>query len=90
VQGEMTRRTTNLPIQLTPEHTGRERPLHVFVPIAPAPQRVEVEYADASGMHVLVVDTRDVLAGLHLPPAAESQRTDVPSAHESPVIPPSP
>jgi len=90
VQGEMTRRATKLPIQLTPEHTGRERPLHVFVPIAPAPQRVEVEYADASGMHVLVVDTRDVLAGLHLPPAAESQRTDVPSAHESPVIPPSP
>jgi hypothetical protein len=41
-------------------------------------------------MHVLVVDTRDVLAGLHLPPAAESQRTDVPSAHEPTVIPPSP
>jgi len=90
VQGEMTRRATKLPIQLTPEHTGRERPLHVFVPIAPAPQRVEVEYADASGMHVLVVDTRDVLAGLHLPPAAESQRTDVTSVHESTVIPQSP
>lgn len=52
--------TDQRPLQLTPEHTGRERPLHVFVPIAPAPQRVEVEYADASGMHVLVVDTRDV------------------------------
>lgn len=90
VQGEMTRRATKLPTQLTPEHTGRERPLHVFVPIAPAPQRMEVEYADASGMHVLVVDTRDVLAGLHLPPAAESQRTEVPPAPESTAIPPSP
>jgi hypothetical protein len=90
VQGEMTRRATKLPTQLTPEHTGRERPLHVFVPIAPAPQRMEVEYADASGMHVLVVDTRDVLAGLHLPPAAESQRTEMPSAPESTAVPPSP
>jgi hypothetical protein len=90
VQGEMTRRATKLPLQLTPEHTGRERALHVFVPIAPAPQRVEVEYADGSGMHVLVVDTRDVLAGLHLPPAAESQRTELPSAPESTAIPPSP
>jgi hypothetical protein len=90
VQGEMTRRATKLPTQLTPEHTGRERPLHVFVPIAPAPQRMEVEYADASGMHVLVVDTRDVLAGLHLPPAAESQRTEVPPAPESTAVPPSP
>ena len=90
VPREVTRRATKLPLQLTPEHTGRERPLHVFVPIAPAPQRVEVEYADASGMHVLVVDTRDVLARLHLSPAAESQRTDVPSAPESTAVPPSP
>jgi hypothetical protein len=90
VQGEMTRRATKLPIQLTPEHTGRERPLHVFVPIAPAPQRVEVEYADASGMHVLVVDTHDVLAGPHLPPAAEPQRTELPSTPEAPAVPPSP
>jgi len=90
VPREVTRRATKLPLQLTPEHTGRERPLHVFVPIAPAPQRVEVEYADASGMHVLVIDTRDVLTGLHLPPAAEPQRTEVPSAPESTAVPPSP
>jgi hypothetical protein len=90
VPREVTRRATKLPLQLTPEHTGRERPLHVFVPIAPAPQRVEVEYADASGMHVLVVDTHDVLAGPHLPPAAEPQRTELPSTPEAPAVPPSP
>ena len=90
VPREVTRRATKLPLQLTPEHTGRERPLHVFVPIAPAPQRVEIEYADASGMHVLVVDTRDALAGLHLAPAAEPQREEVPSAPESEAVPPAP
>ena len=78
VQSEMSRRATRFPLQLTPRHTGRERPLHVFVPIAPAPQRVEVEYADASGMHILVIDTQDALAGLHLSPAAESQPTNTP------------
>ncbi len=45
VQGEMTRRATKLSIQLTPAHTDREKPLHVFVPIAAEPQRTELPSA---------------------------------------------
>ena len=51
----------------------QELSLDVFFPIAPAPQRVDVTYRDASGEHVLVIDTKASLAGLHLLPVNGSQ-----------------
>ena len=78
VQREMTRRGTRFPLQLTPEQTEQELPLDVFFPLAPAPQRVELKYVDASGEYVLVIDTREALAGLHLLPAEGSQPSGTP------------
>jgi len=49
-----------------------EQSLDLFFPLAPAPQRIDIEYTDAGGAHVLGIDTRVALAGLHLPPAAAS------------------
>lgn len=46
-----------------------EQPLDLFFPLAPAPQRIDIAYTDASGAHVLQIDTRTALAGLHLPGA---------------------
>jgi hypothetical protein len=69
VQNEIRRRSTAFPAQVAADE---ELPLDVFFPIAPAPQFVEVTYRNTSGEHVLVIDTKAVLAGLHLLPVAES------------------
>jgi hypothetical protein len=69
VQNEIRRRSTVFPAQVAAD---QERPLDLFFPIAPAPQRMEVTYRNASGEHVLVIDTKAALAGLHLLPVAES------------------
>jgi len=70
VQSEIKRRSTVFPANVA---AGQELPLDVFFPIAPAPQRVEVTYGDASREHVLVIDTRVALAGLHLLPVDGAQ-----------------
>jgi len=77
VQREMTRRRGALPLHLDP---GQAVELHLFFPLAPAPQRMEVMYADASGGHVLVVDTREALAGLHLLQAHQLEPGNSPPA----------
>ena len=69
VQNEIRHRSTEFPVTVAAD---QELLLDVFFPIAPAPQRVEVTYRDASGEHVLVIDTEAALAGLHLLPAGES------------------
>lgn len=69
VQNEIRHRSTEFPAQVAAD---QELPLDVFFPIAPAPQRVDVTYRTASGEHVLVIDTKAALAGLHLMPVAES------------------
>lgn len=56
-------RSAALPLTI-PGKDGRE--LHVFFPLAPSPRSVEIAYNDGSGAHVLTVDTREALAGLHL------------------------
>ena len=66
VDEEIKRRRTPLPLSLAAEE---ERRVDTFFPFAPAPERVEVKYRDASGEHVLAIDTRAALAGLHLLPA---------------------
>ena len=78
VQREMTRRGSKFPLQLTPKQTAQDLPLDVFFPLAPAPQRVELKYVDASGEYALVIDTKAALAGLHLPPAEGSQPGETP------------
>lgn len=73
VQREIDRRNTVLPLTLAAQ---QDLPVTLYFPIAPSPQRVEIIYTDPAGEHVLAIDTRDALAGLHLlpkegtPPAA--------------------
>lgn len=45
---------------------SKDREVHLFFPLAPSPQRVEINYADDAGTHSLTIDTRQALAGLHL------------------------
>jgi len=77
VQNEIKRRSTVFPVTVA---VDQELLLDVFFPIAPAPQRVEVTYRHASGECVLVIDTKAVLAGLHLVRVDSSQ----PRAREPP------
>ena len=63
VHNEIKRRSTHLPVGATMD---LELPLDVFFPIAPSPQRLELTYRDAEGEHLLVIDTKAPLAGLHL------------------------
>lgn len=39
---------------------------HIFYPISPSPGLIEITYSDSNGDHVLTLDTREVLSGLHL------------------------
>jgi hypothetical protein len=66
VQNEINRRSSVFPVAMEGE---TERTLGVFFALAPAPGQVEVKYLDTAGEHVLVIDTRSALAGLHLPPS---------------------
>lgn len=43
-----------------------ENGLDIFFPLAPSPQQVELSYLDSRGEHLLVIDTRAALMGLHL------------------------
>ena len=56
-------RHTLLPLNIT-AHT--ETALDIFFPLSPSPQRVEIHYADASGNHIMALDTSIALHGLHL------------------------
>lgn len=57
-------RQTPLPLQVEP---GQSQAFDLFFPIAPSPLAVRIDYTDSSGTHTLVMDTTDVLEGLHLP-----------------------
>jgi hypothetical protein len=63
VDKEIRRRQTALP---QTARTDREQPLDLFFPLAPSPSAVRVTYSDGSGEHVLEIDTRAALSGLHL------------------------
>ena len=62
-----TGRYTDLPLAIG---AGDVRMLDLFFALGPSPQRVELTYADADGEHVLVIDTREALLGLHIPDQA--------------------
>ena len=63
VNSQIEMRQTILPVELEKEE-GKN--IDVFFPLSPSPRRVELTYVDSRGNHTLVVDTRDVLDGLHL------------------------
>ncbi|MCJ7451651.1 MAG: hypothetical protein MUO39_04135 [Steroidobacteraceae bacterium] len=78
VQTEIDRRSSVFPVAI---EGAQEQTLDVFFTLAPSPERVEVKYRDAAGVHVLVIDTKTALAGLHLLPVAESNPSQT---HPSP------
>jgi len=63
VNKQIVARQTTLPLDIP---AGEELGLDVFFPLAPSPQRVVLIYADATGEHSLVIDTREALDGLHI------------------------
>lgn len=65
VDHEIKQRATSMPLSLAGDSPNAQ--LKVFFPLAPAPQRMLINYRDTHGQHTLVVDTRAALAGLHLP-----------------------
>ena len=67
VAREIAARHTDLPLAI---EAGDVRMLDLFFALGPSPQRVELTYADADGEHVLVIDTREALLGLHIPDQA--------------------
>ncbi len=64
VNGEIGKRHTAFPQTIV---AGVEQPMDLFFPLAPAPQRIEIDYMDGSSAHRLEIDTSAALTGLHLP-----------------------
>ena len=63
VNSQIESRQTLLPIELQQEE---EKVLHIFFPLSPSPQQLELTYIDSAGEHKVVVDTNAALEGLHL------------------------
>jgi hypothetical protein len=73
VNTQIEQRQTLLPIDVS---SGGEAMLDVFFPLAPSPGMVELSYSDASGEHVVVIDTGVALNGLHIVSSAEVSNSD--------------
>ena len=56
-------RHTPLPLNIAAQDQAA---LDIFFPLSPSPRRVEIYYADASGSHIMSLDTSVALSGLHL------------------------
>lgn len=63
VSKQIVSRQTLLPITLQKDE---EKGLHIFFPLSPSPQRLEITYADSQGTFTLIIDTQGALAGLHI------------------------
>lgn len=63
VARELVSRHTPLPVDLAPQQL---RSLNFFFPLAPSPNQIELVYNDSRGEHRLIVDTRELLHGLHI------------------------
>lgn len=63
VNSQIELRQTAMPLEIS---AGEEIGLDVFFPLAPSPKLVELIYTDATGEHRLVIDTGEVLDGLHI------------------------
>lgn len=69
VDNEIIARQTKLPYRLAADEVTQ---LHVFMPITPSPQRVEIQYSCAETANTLPIDLSEHLAGLHLEPDEDS------------------
>lgn len=65
VADEIQRRHTDLPVEIA---TGDSREFDLFFALGPSPRYVELSYVDDAGEHVLRIDTRAALDGLHIAP----------------------
>ena len=77
VAKEIERRHTDLPVNID---TGDHVALDLFFPLAPSPQRVELTYVDGRGEHMVVIDTRESLDGLHIPARKDANEPDTEAA----------
>lgn len=68
VDNRIQARHSPLPLEVP---AGAEAALDVFFPISPSPAQLELTYDGGAGVQSLVLDTRQSLAGLHLPAAVE-------------------
>jgi len=73
VAKEIQRRHTDLPVDI---EAGDQLALNLFFPLAPSPQRVELTYVDGRGEHIIVIDTRESLDGLHIPARKDANEPD--------------
>ncbi len=88
VDNRIGQRNTEFPLTLAAGEGGQ---LDVFFPISPAPSQLDITYEDEAGTHTLVLDTRQVLAGLHLPesapPVATAAAVSQPAAAAGGAVP---
>ena len=68
VNTQIEQRQTLLPLEVP---AGDELVLDVFFPLAPSPGAVELAYSNATGEHIIVIDTSAALNGLHLESSVE-------------------
>ena len=69
VDDELARRAPDFPLVLA---AGETRKLDLFVPLAPSPTRIELDYAAGSETGRLLLDLQVPLAGLHLPATGDA------------------
>jgi hypothetical protein len=70
---EIALRQTDFPFALAP---GNSEQVTAFFPLAPSPKCVVLSYVDATGEHQLILDTSEVLDGLHIKADSASQAAD--------------
>jgi hypothetical protein len=63
VAREMVNRYTPLPIDVSPSEL---QSLTIFFPLAPSPRQINLTYGDSTGAHKLIIDTSELLRGLHI------------------------
>ena len=63
VARELIRRHTPLPADLASKELHS---LTFFFPLAPSPTKFELAYNDSMGAHKLIIDTSELLRGLHI------------------------
>jgi hypothetical protein len=63
VNNQIELRQTAFPLEIP---ANEEQSLDVFFPLAPSPKIVELTYSNATGEHVLHIDTSTALEGLHI------------------------
>jgi len=63
VNNQIELRQTAFPLDIL---ANQKQSLDVFFPLAPSPKLLEIVYSDATGEHILLIDTSAALEGLHI------------------------